>query len=59
MPQLNSLGDATARRANRRVTYRLLETVEHVGDAASHNPLAQDVNRGAGAGGAVAAVIGA
>lgn len=44
MPQLNWLGDAKARRANRHVAYRLLETVEQVGDAASGNLLVQGDN---------------
>jgi adenine-specific DNA-methyltransferase len=44
MPQLNWLGDAKARRANRHVAYRLLETVEQVGDAESHNLLLQGDN---------------
>ena len=44
MPQLNWLGDAEAKRAARRVPYRMLEPVESVGDAASGNWLIQGDN---------------
>jgi adenine-specific DNA-methyltransferase len=37
MLQLTWLGDEDAKRAARRVPYRLLETVEQVGDPASGN----------------------
>ena len=42
MPQLTWLGDADARRASRRVPYRILEPVEAVGDPSSDNLLIQD-----------------
>ena len=44
MPQLTWLGDNKARRAARRVPYRLLETVQSVGDAQSENLLIQGDN---------------
>ena len=44
MPQLNWLGDAEAKRAARRVPYRVLEPVESVGDPASGNWLIQGDN---------------
>ena len=44
MPQLNWLGDAEAKRAARRVPYRMLEPVENVGDPGSGNWLIQGDN---------------
>ncbi len=44
MPQLTWLGDAEAKRAARRVPYRLLEPVEQVGDPAAENLLIQGDN---------------
>jgi adenine-specific DNA-methyltransferase len=44
MPQLTWLGDDKARRAARHVPYRLLETVQTVGDAQSENLLIQGDN---------------
>ena len=44
MPELNWMGDKQARRAARRVVYRLLETVEEVGEAGSGNLLVQGDN---------------
>lgn len=41
MPQLTWLGDEKARRAARRVPYRLLETVQSVGGAQIENLLIQ------------------
>jgi type III restriction enzyme len=41
MPQLTWLGDADARRASRRVPYRILESVETVGDPKAENLLIQ------------------
>ena len=37
MPQLTWLGDTDARRASRRVPYRILEPVETVGDPKADN----------------------
>jgi adenine-specific DNA-methyltransferase len=44
MPELNWLGDGEARRAARRVPYRLLKPVSAVGDLASDNLLIQGDN---------------
>ena len=44
MPELKWLGDVDAKRSARRVPYRLLETVETVGDIASGNLLIQGDN---------------
>ena len=44
MPELHWLGDAEAKRASRRVPYRLLEPVEQVGDPAAQNLLIQGDN---------------
>ncbi len=44
MPQLTWLGDADARRAARRVPYRILEPVETVGDPKAENLLIQGDN---------------
>jgi adenine-specific DNA-methyltransferase len=44
MPQLTWLGDADARRASRRVPYRILEPVETVGDPKAENLLIQGDN---------------
>jgi adenine-specific DNA-methyltransferase len=44
MPQLTWLGDDEAKRAARRVPYRLLYPVEQVGDPSSQNMLIQGVN---------------
>lgn len=44
MPQLTWLGDADAKQAARRVPYRLLESVEQVGDPAATNWLIQGDN---------------
>ena len=44
MPQLTWLGDTDARRASRRVPYRILEPVETVGDPKSENLLIQGDN---------------
>ena len=44
MPELNWLGDQNARRAAGKVAYRLLETVEQVGDPAADNLLIQGDN---------------
>lgn len=44
MPQLTWLGDAEAKRAARRVPYRLLDPVEQVGDSAAQNMLIQGDN---------------
>jgi adenine-specific DNA-methyltransferase len=44
MPQLTWLGDTEAKRAARRVPYRLLEPVETVGDPTSENLLMQGDN---------------
>ena len=44
MPELNWMGDKQARRAERCVAYRLLETVEEVGEAGSGNLLVQGDN---------------
>lgn len=44
MPELHWLGDAEAKRAARRVPYRLLEPVEQVGDPAAQNLLIQGDN---------------
>ena len=44
MPQLTWLGDAEAKRAARRVPYRLLDPVEQVGDPAAQNMLIQGDN---------------
>lgn len=44
MPQLTWLGDAQAKHAARRVPYRLLDTVQHVGDPAAGNWLIQGDN---------------
>jgi adenine-specific DNA-methyltransferase len=44
MPQLTWLGDAGAKRAARRVPYRLLDPVEQVGDPAVQNMLIQGDN---------------
>ena len=44
MPQLTWLGDDTAKRATRRVPYRMLEPVEQVGDPAADNLLIQGDN---------------
>lgn len=44
MPELNWLGDQNARRAAGKVAYRLLETVEQVGEAGADNLLIQGDN---------------
>lgn len=44
MPQLTWLGDAEARRAARKVPYRILDPVETIGDPASDNLLIQGDN---------------
>ena len=44
MPQLTRLGDHEAKRTARRVPYRLLDSVEQVGDPASGNLLIQGDN---------------
>lgn len=44
MPELSWMGDAQARRAAGKVAYRLLETVEQVGDPAADNLLIQGDN---------------
>ncbi len=44
MPQLTWLGDAEAKRASRRVPYRLLDPVESIGDASAGNWLIQGDN---------------
>ena len=44
MPQLTWLGDTDARRASRRVAYRILEPVETVGDPKAENLLIQGDN---------------
>jgi len=44
MPELNWMGDQHARRAAGKVAYRLLETVEQVGDPAADNLLIQGDN---------------
>jgi len=44
VPELHWLGDSDAKRAARRVPYRLLEAVETVGDASSGNLLIQGDN---------------
>src|SRR5437667_7017868 len=44
MPQLTWLGDADARRAARRVPYRILDPVETVGDPQAENLLIQGDN---------------
>ena len=44
MPQLTWLGDTDARRASRRVPYRILEPVETVGDPKAENLLIQGDN---------------
>ncbi len=44
MPQLTWLGDADAKRAARRVPYRMLDPVEQVGDPAAQNWLIQGDN---------------
>ncbi|WP_370304939.1 site-specific DNA-methyltransferase [Sinimarinibacterium flocculans] len=44
MPELNWMGDAAARRAARKVAYRLIEPVETVGEASSENLLIQGDN---------------
>ena len=44
MPQLTWLGDTDARRASRRVPYRILEPVETVGDPKADNLLIQGDN---------------
>ena len=44
MPQLTWLGDQEAKRAARKVPYRLLDPVEQVGDPASGNLLIRGDN---------------
>ena len=44
MPQLTWLGDADAKRAARRVPYRMLDPVEQIGDPAAQNWLIQGDN---------------
>ena len=44
MPELHWLGDQDAKRAARRVSYRLLEQVETVGDPQASNWLIQGDN---------------
>lgn len=44
MPELHWLGDTDAKRAARRVPYRMLESVEQVGDASAQNLLIQGDN---------------
>ena len=44
MPQLTWLGDTDARRASRRVAYRILEPAETVGDPKAENLLIQGDN---------------
>lgn len=44
MPQLTWLGDADAKRAARRVPYRMLDPVEQAGDPAAQNWLIQGDN---------------
>ena len=44
MPELHWLGDGDAKRAARRVPYRLLTPVEQVGDPAAQNLLIQGDN---------------
>ncbi len=44
MPELNWLGDRKAKLAARQVPYRLLQSVEQVGDPASDNLLIQGDN---------------
>lgn len=44
MPQLTWLGDTEARRASRRVPYRILEPVETIGDPKAENLLIQGDN---------------
>lgn len=44
MPQLTWLGDSDAKRAARKVPYRLLDAVEQVGDPSSENLLIQGDN---------------
>lgn len=44
MPQLTWVGDDKARRAAQQVPYRIIETVEQVGDPASENLLIQGDN---------------
>lgn len=44
MPQLTWLGDTDARRASRRVPYRILESVETIGDPKADNLLIQGDN---------------
>ena len=44
MPQLTWLGDADARRASRRIPYRILDPIEIVGDSKADNLLIQGDN---------------